>query len=735
MGNRKTRYSNNYIIIGLKVLLILFLMQFVFSAITGAIEYQKAGGEIVLLFKEDISKAELKDLIKSLDIDLDIGYHNGDYALLSIKRRSDFSRAIRQLQKKPEVHIAQGNSSIETLGFSNDPYGDTQWAIANPGYYPTLSSLDSNFKSAVMDIDMDVVEAWEQLEGKTTREVIVAIIDTGVDYKHPDLAENIWTNPKEIADDGIDNDNNGYIDDVHGWDFYNGDASVCHYQYSEKYQLYLADPKDNDNHGTHVAGIIGAIANNNEGIAGIASKIDIKLMPLKINGGADGTGRISDAIEAIKYATMMGADICNLSWGTSKNIPALEQVMKEADMLFIAAAGNAGTNNNQNPIYPANFRLDNLISVTFINSYGKLNKLSNYGNLTIDLAAPGEDVVSTTVGTYATMSGSSMAAPQVAGAAALLYSMDENLYPANIKEILINNLKLIPDLEGLIINPGIPNIQLAVQAATEQLKKDMDAPELSFETIYNKERMTIPIKVEDLGGSNIRVLRWIYGERSLEDFYRGTSGTRIEEDYIDVVKAGIYTFYASDYAGNETVKSYKVEEDVTAPKVSLSYTVANNFKTRTITARIKEMQSGIKRVKYMKGSKKAKDFLPEGAGTELQLKDGKVSFKVKKDGVYTVFAIDYRGNTTVKEIEVKTVEASDLKLSRTSKTMKVGDRYTLLAYLKPVDTTDMITFKSTNEEVATITKQGKIKAIKEGYTDIIVKTSSGLQRVCRINVK
>ena len=205
-------------------------------------------------------------------------------------------------------------------------------------------------------------------------------------------------NPGEVPDNGIDDDGNGYIDDIYGWDFYNNDNSVCHYV--ETANGYTADPDDNDNHGTHIAGIIGAAANNSIGISGVASNVNIKIMSLKIHGGSASSGSVTNAIKAIHYAEAMGADICNLSWGTTNYSQALELTIQESSMLFISAAGNNGNNNNSTPMFPSGLRLPNLISVAYIDSNGELAEDSNYGVSTVDIAAPGEEIYSTLVGTY-----------------------------------------------------------------------------------------------------------------------------------------------------------------------------------------------------------------------------------------------------------------------------------------------------------------------------------------------
>ena len=565
---------------------------------------------------------------------------------------------------------AQSSNKISTFGFSNDQYSGTQWYIDNPGKYTKLTQMAVQEVTSTPDIDMDVVEAWEAMAnaGLGDKEVIVAVIDTGVDYQHPDLADHMWINEGEIPDDNIDNDNNGYVDDIYGWDFYNNDNTICHYVYSDLYHKNLADPNDNDNHGTHVAGAIAASMNNEIGIAGIASNVNVKIMSLKINGGKNGTGDVAKAVEAIKYATMMGADICNLSWGTNQAYPELEEAMKESNMLFVAAAGNDGSNIDDTPLYPASLDLDNLISVTFIDADGDLTGYSNFGKNSVDIAAPGNDVFSTIVGSYSNASGSSMAAPQVSAVAALLYEFGDNLYASNVKDIILSNLKEINGLKDVTQYGGIPSAYKAVASASNLLQ-DNQAPSLAFTTQYNQEDMTVLVDAADEGGSKLRVIKWIIGEKDLNDFHKGTVGTTVVNNQVDFSKAGAYTFYAADYAGNEVAQIYEVTEDTTAPKLSAMFTVADDYKSRTVTVVTSDSQSGLKRVEFMEGTRTTQDFLPADAGTVLGISQGKGKFTIKKDGTYTIFAVDNRGNMAVKKIVVKTIKSTGIKLNFKSRTM------------------------------------------------------------------
>lgn len=698
--------------------------------------YEDAKGEIIVIFKDNIGDEDLSTLISSLNHRVELRRHIDNYALFYVNEENDYYPVLKALKGNTDILTAQANQSIELMEASNDPYYDTLWAINNPGYFMYYNEFGSQQKSATSGIDMDVAKAWDTLKqsSRKLREVIVAVVDTGVDYAHPDLAEHMWSNLNEIPDDGKDNDDNGYIDDIYGWDFYNNDSTVCHYQYSKEYDANLAQPEDNDDHGTHVAGIIGAVSNNGIGIAGVASNIDLQIMSLKINGDRNGKGDISDAIEAVKYATKMGADICNMSWGTYDYPEALYQIMKESDMLFVAAAGNSGTDNNTRPIYPAGFSLDNVLSVTFINPKGELSHLSNYGTTSIDLAAPGQDIYSTTVGNYAYMSGSSMAAPHVTAVAAMLYASSDYLYPANVREVIINTRKPLKSLEGYLKNPGIPSAYHAV-LAYDSLLEDSMPPQLKLSTLYDKKEMIAAVNVSDQGDSNIRVLKWLRGNRRLEDFDRGMNGASINNNQLKVTNPGNYTFYTSDYAGNEILQSYEIKADKAPPQIDAYYTVTDDYKLRTIHLKIKDIQSGIEKVEYQKGIKTAVDFQSSKNTDKVTLKKGKGSIQVKEDGIYTIHAIDYQGNASIKQIDVKTVKATAIKLVVKKLNLNVGDTYFLTPYLKPVNTTDELTYSSSNKKIVSITKDGELKALKAGMVTITIKTSSGRKAVCEVIVR
>ncbi|WP_196811806.1 S8 family peptidase, partial [Dolichospermum circinale] len=267
---------------------------------------------------------------------------------------------------------------------------------------------------------------------------------------HPDLVGNIWTNPGEIANDGIDNDNNGYIDDIRGWDFAYNDNN----------------PSDVDGHGTHVSGTIAGKGNNGVGVTGVAW--NAKIMPLKFLDDT-GSGTLSAAILAINYATAKGVKITNNSWGGGGYSQALYDAINAAGQsgaLFIAAAGNSGQNADINPMYPAAYNLANIISVASTTHTDALSSFSNYGLTSVDLGAPGSAIYSTLPNnSYGTLSGTSMATPHVAGAAALVWSQNPTWTAQQVKNTLMNTGDSIAALAGKTVSGKRLNVFNALAAA------------------------------------------------------------------------------------------------------------------------------------------------------------------------------------------------------------------------------------------------------------------------------
>lgn len=304
-------------------------------------------------------------------------------------------------------------------------------------------------------VDINILPAWNLYDSSTEehRHVVVAVIDTGIDISHPDLKNAIWTNEDEIPGDGIDNDGNGYIDDVHGWNFFDGNNELCKGR--------------EDDHGTHAAGTIAA-ARGNGGIAGITDNNYVKIMVLKALGTRYGVGEEKAIIEAIRYAEANGATICNLSFGTTEYYPELEKVMRDSKMLFVVSAGNGnakgiGEDTDQKPDYPSSFDLDNVISAANLMFDGNLAESSNYGAKSVDIAAPGTYIVSTIADSgYGFMTGTSMSAPMVTGAAAMLYSYRTDLQLSDIRKVLLETARKLPTLNGKLSSNGMLDLYAAL---------------------------------------------------------------------------------------------------------------------------------------------------------------------------------------------------------------------------------------------------------------------------------
>ncbi len=375
---------------------------------------------------------------------LEVGHRVGGSDNYLFRFRHDLPSEVLQdaFSMTPGFGYAEPNFVLSTDVVPNDPEYSRLWGLH-----------DST------DNDIDAPEAWDLTTGSPS--LVVGVIDTGVDYQHEDLAGNMWTNPVECpagmgtcVADGIDDDGNGYIDDFYGWDFINNDN----------------DPFDDHSHGTHVAGTVAAVGNNNTGTVGV--NWNAQIMALKFIG-SNGNGSTSDAIEAIEYATKMKRDhgvnipITNNSWGGGDFSQALKDAIDESrqqGMLFVAAAGNDAQNTEITPHYPSSYDLDNIISVASTTSNDGRSSFSNYGAISVDLGAPGSSIYSTTpLDSYGYKSGTSMASPHVAGVAALAWATDPNATYTDVRSAILSSVDPIPSMAGVTVTGGRLNAFATLQ--------------------------------------------------------------------------------------------------------------------------------------------------------------------------------------------------------------------------------------------------------------------------------
>lgn len=524
-----------------------------------------------------------------------IQYQSGEIKVISCKDRDSLEASLKELSAGEDIAILQPNYVYGRTALSvNDASLYEQWALYNDGTFsieemknsyqvfddPFGRPLDpgewtkhwsftdfpaeltgTEIHTSTPGIDINVEEAWAQYGGGA-RDVVVAMIDTGIDFHHEDLADSLWINSGEIPGNGVDDDGNGYVDDVYGWNFYNNNN-----------EIFIGDE---DSHGTHGAGTIAASSNNGIGIAGIVPGNRVRVMAIKALGGQEGGGSTASLIRAIRYAEDNGAVICNLSLTSATDDAALYQAIAASDMLFVAAAGNGdsrtglGQDTDVIPCYPASYDLDNIISVANLNFDGNLHKSSNYGLATVDLAAPGSYILSATPGNqYGYMTGTSMAAPMVSGAAAMVYSYFDGISPADVKEILLASVTPMENLQGRLVTGGRLNVGSALKfdigALSRQGFKNAGiapdngtAPFIETRIMDQGERRLLFVRVLDIDGDLAR-LSYGKGELKEEQFSLGQAGkpfTINEKDLavFQIDGPGIYTFYAEDARGNRTVQ-------------------------------------------------------------------------------------------------------------------------------------------------------------------------------------
>ena len=449
--------------IGLAVLAIL-----ISAAIQQPAAPEFVEGELLVKFSDGLSAQDVDAAMARIGAQTIEQLSFVDVHHLKITSDKSVEKAVEEFAALPNVVYAEPNYIYTTQVTPNDPRFPELWALENTGQTGGLAGAD-----------ISATAAWELTTG--SEEVIVGVIDTGIDYTHEDLAANIYTNPGEDAwanpndpssGDGEDNDGNGFVDDWKGWNFVSNSNN----------------PYDDNMHGTHCAGSIGAVGNNGVGVVGVNWRV--KLVPIKFLDSR-GSGSSANAIKAIEYADSLGVHIMSNSWGGGAFSQSMENAIKEANkdgILFVAAAGNDGTDNDAIDHYPSNYTVENVVAIAasdhsdnralwgggvddgcgFVCSNAvAATPGSNYGKTTVDLAAPGKNILSTVPGnSYATLSGTSMAAPHVAGVAALLLSVDPNLTVSELKTALFTTVDVLDDFTNKVATNGRVNAHAAVQSVT-----------------------------------------------------------------------------------------------------------------------------------------------------------------------------------------------------------------------------------------------------------------------------
>lgn len=357
------------------------------------------------------------------------------------------------------VALICSHFSLET--YRKDPLYFNQWYLNNTG---NRTQLTGCMNVSVHDrieagIDIDFEKAQNLLAKHNislSEEVVVAVIDTGVDNKHEDLKNRMWKNKREIECDLIDNDENGVVDDIYGYDFVNSGSQEGGV----------------DQHGTMCAGLISA-ERNGKGIQGVAAVADVKIMSLNVMTGRSDCGgnQVKNIIDAIKYAEKNGAKICNLSFSVSSYEPDLYDAINSSSMLFVVSAGNKarGIDLDKLPASLASYKCRNIITVANVEGNGKINRSSNYGKESVDVAAPGTHLITTTMNNrYGWTSGTSFAAPVVSGIAAILFSIESNsLSAVQVKTIICNSCKKMESLKGKVKCEGMVNLANSIQYYVE----------------------------------------------------------------------------------------------------------------------------------------------------------------------------------------------------------------------------------------------------------------------------
>jgi len=451
---------------------------------------------------------------------------NGQILVQTTSRNQGMVR--NYFSSKSFIESFAQDRKVRALDITNDPlYAGSQWSLNN-----------TQQSGGTADADIDAPEAWASTRGD--RSIVVGVIDTGIDYRHSDLRENMWVNPGEVKGNGMDDDGNGFVDDVYGYDFANNDS----------------DPMDDQGHGSHVAGTIGATGDNGIGISGVAQ--EVSLMALKVLD-ANGSGNWSNALRAINYTTMMkgrfGVNVraTNNSYGGTSMDTVTQKLFTEAinaggsqDILFVAAAGNDSSNNDRSPMYPASINSPYVLSVGATNQWDEAAYFSNYGAKTVDVFAPGMSILSTLPGeNYKPMNGTSMAAPHVVGAAVLAWSMNPSLTALQVSEAIVASVDKLDSLKSLCVAEGRLNVSNLVNGLGSRVSI---ADARVVEGSPGFRSMQFEVRLDKPSTEDIRIdYKTLDGTALAGRDYQSAQGT------VMIPAGGVSTIIAITFWGNKTV--------------------------------------------------------------------------------------------------------------------------------------------------------------------------------------
>lgn len=522
-----------------------------------AAEAEHVPGEIIVKFKAGKEQSFFSNKAFSQKV---FGHRSValSYSKLSVLKVSTDEKSLestlKALRANPDIEFAEPNYIYRINPIKEDliskrllksPFTDFTAAIPDDTDFGKLWGLrntgsnEPQGSAGIEGADVNALKAWDLTKG--SKAVRIAVIDTGVDYTHPDLKGNMWTNAGEIPGNRIDDDKNGFIDDVYGYDFANNDAN----------------PMDGNGHGSHCSGTIGAVHNNKTGVAGVMA--DVSIMAIKFLGD-DGSGTLEAAVKAIDYATLMNVDLMSNSWGGGGRSEALYEAIQRASdkgIIFTAAAGNSSSNNDTSPSYPASYENANIVSVAALTAQNGLASFSSYGRNSVHIAAPGHNILSTVNGgAYDVYSGTSMATPHVSGVLGLLLAKEGRIPHETLRDRLTMTGVPVAGLRGKTTTASrIDAYNLLTDYRPERTgpKKDAWRKQTlgsSLESAHpyaDNENMTKTITVP--GAKYLRVKVAKYELEQGYDYLRiaDGAGNTIEK----VTGAG--TNYTTDYIEGDTV--------------------------------------------------------------------------------------------------------------------------------------------------------------------------------------